>query len=384
MKKITSRFDIGKPKGWPGKICVRRLIRSVYQCIRFAAPVMSGFILFLHQGADPYPWQEGLGSSTFVTQEFTEGFTPRSFSSVTVDNNNVKWFTTESGIASYNGKVWTLHNKNRKVPVTQMREAAYDFSTYGHEIWIATPQGATVATLPVDARTGATTYYKENSSIGSENVFAIAVGKDAMRWFGTDKGISGFRNRKWLKPAYQRKYPESMFTDFPITAMATTPDGDSLYVATEGAGVTRVFRDKVDAISGASEYAQWGPIEIPSDKVYSICIMPDGTQWFGTDMGAARHVGYNTLENWTILNKENGLIDNFVQALASDNKGNIWFGTKGGISVYDGKSFKSYTASDGLISNNIQCIITDRSGTVWIGTDKGAMSCSNGQFTLFR
>ncbi len=91
-----------------------------------------------------------------------------------------------------------------------------------------------------------------------------------MRWFGTDKGISALYDKKWLKPDYERKYPKEMFRDFKVTAMATTPDGDSLYVATEGAGVSRVFRNQTDAISGASEYAQWGPIEIPSDKVYSI------------------------------------------------------------------------------------------------------------------
>ena len=106
----------------------------------------------------------------------------------------------------------------------------------------------------------------------SDNVFSIAVGRNNLRWFGTDKGISALYEKKWLTPEYQRKYPESMFKDYPVTAMATTLNGDSLYVATEGAGVSRVFRNQVDAISGASEYAQWGPIEIPSDKVYSICI----------------------------------------------------------------------------------------------------------------
>ena len=203
------------------------------------------------------------------------------------------------------------------------------FSSYGPELWIATPQGATVASLPVDARTGATTYHTENTTILSDNVLSVAVGKGSLRWFGTDKGISAFRNKKWLTYSYQRKYPEGLFRDFPITAMATTHDGDSLYVATNGAGVARVFRDKVDAISGASEYAQWGPIEMPSDKVYSICITPDGTQWFGTDRGVARHKGYNTLENWTVFNKENGLADNFVQAIAADKKGNYGSAPKG-------------------------------------------------------
>jgi ligand-binding sensor domain-containing protein len=320
----------------------------------------------------------------FTTSKPDEGIQLKGVKSVTIDMDNTKWFVTESGIVSFDGRKWTIHNKNRKVTSDSLRGVAYDFSSYGHELWIATPKGATVATIPVDARTGATTYYPENSSILSEDVVALAVGKGSLRWFGTEKGISGFRNKKWLKPAYQRKYPDGMFKDFPITAMATSIDGDSLYVATEGAGVARLYRDKVDAITGASEYAQWGPIEIPSDKVYSIYIAPDGTQWFGTDMGVARHEGYKTLDRWTVFNKENGLIDNFVQAIGGDSKGRIWFGTKKGISVLDGKVWNSYTKKEGLTDDNILCIVSDKDGVIWIGTSASVISFTNNEFTVYR
>ena len=319
-----------------------------------------------------------------VNRPFDEGIKAKRFYSVTVDNDNTIWFLTDGGIVSFDGKKWSLHNKNRKVPAENLKSIAFDFSSYGQELWLATPAGATVASLPVDARTGATTYYTENSTILSNNVLSLAIGKGSLRWFGTDKGISAFRNKKWLTCSYQRKYPEGTFKDFPITAMATSPDGDSLYAATDGAGVARLFRDKVDAISGASEYAQWGPIEMPSDRVFSICITRDGTQWFGTDSGAARHTGYNTLENWTVFNKENGLIDNFIQSIAADIKGNIWFGTKGGLSLYDGSKWISFTVDNGLCSNNILCITTDKNGTLWIGTDNGAMSFKNGEFTTYK
>jgi ligand-binding sensor domain-containing protein len=241
-----------------------------------------------------------------------------------------------------------------------------------------------VASLPIDARTGATTYYKDNSGIASENVLAVVVGKNTRRWFGTDKGISAFFDDKWLTPSYQRKYPEAQFKDYPITAMATSPDGDSLYVATEGAGVARVYRNEVDAISGASEYAQWGPIDLPSDKVYSICVTSDGTQWFGTDKGLARHSGYKTLENWTVFNTENGLIDNFVQSIVADKDGRLWVGTKAGISIYDGQSWTSLTEKDGLLSNNIRLLKVDLGGVVWIGSDKAIYSYEKGNLCWYK
>lgn len=326
----------------------------------------------------------GMRITHVVNRSFDNAIQMRNFYSVTVDDENTKWFLTENGIVSFDGKSWVLHNKNGKILNQGLKGLAYDFSDFGSELWIATPQGATVASIPVDARSGATTYYLQNSPILSENVVSVAVGKGSIRWFGTDKGISAFYKDKWLKNSYQRKYPESTFREYPITAMATSPDGDSLYVATNGAGVTRVFRDNVDAISGASEYAQWGPIEIPSDKVFSICITSDGSQWFGTDKGVARHIGFKTLENWTVFNTNNGLIDNYIQCITADKDGNIWIGTRNGVSVYNGSSWISFTEKDGLTGNNVRCMKVDKEGVIWLGTDKGVTSFSHGEMTKYK
>ena len=330
------------------------------------------------------PKNKEIAKITVTDKSFNGAIQSKVFRSATVDDDNTKWFITEAGIVSFDGKTWSLNNSNRRIPNQDLKKLAYDFSDFGKELWIASPQGSTVASIPIDAKSGATTYYKDNSAIASENVLAVAVGKGSLRWFGTDKGISAFRESDWLPNSYQRKYPEELFKDYPITAMATSPGGDSLYVAMEGAGVARVFRNDVDAISGASEYAQWGPIELPSDKVYSICITSDGTQWFGTDMGIARHTGHKTLENWIAYNTETGLVNNFVQAIAVDKKGNIWAGTKGGVSVFDGSAWNSFTKDSGLTSDNVSCIIVDKEGVVWLGTDNGVTSFSEGNFTRYK
>lgn len=107
-------------------------------------------------------------------------------------------------------------------------------------------------------------------------------------------------------------------------------------------------------------------------------------RWFGTDKGVARHRGYKTLEDWTVFNKENGLIDEFVQTIAYDKKGNLWFGTKAGVSVFNGSNWKSFTAKDGLCSDNILSIVTDANGTVWLGTDNGVMSYRNEEITIYK
>jgi ligand-binding sensor domain-containing protein len=100
-------------------------------------------------------------------------------------------------------------------------------------------------------------------------------------------------------------------------------------------------------------------------------------------MVVARHTGYNTLANWTVFDTKNGLINNFVQAIAVDKEGKVWFGTKNGISVFDGSAWTAITEKEGLVSANVLCIAVDNKGVVWIGTDNGVSSVSNGVFTNY-
>ena len=349
-------------------------IRINYRIRKFLISSLAAILLF--------PSISAQTSGSF--QPLGEGISAKNFFASTVDEDNTVWFLTEFGILSFDRAKWVLHNKNRKVTSAGLKSVVYDFSSYGPELWIATSTGATVASLPVDARSGATTYYLDNSKIISENVLAVAVGKKELRWFGTDKGISAFKSKKWLTNAYARKYPEGMFQDYPITSMATSIDGDSLYIGTLGGGVLRVFRNDVDAVSGASEYAAWGPILMPSDSVYSVHISTDGTQWFGTNRGVAKHSGFKTLEGWIVFTSSDGLADDFVQAINSDSKGNIYFGTKNGLSVFDGTKWTSYKIEDGLAGNSILTIAVDKQDVVWLGTDNGVSSFMNGKFKSYR
>ncbi|MFC2123221.1 two-component regulator propeller domain-containing protein [Bacteroidota bacterium] len=313
-------------------------------------------------------------------QPMGNGISVKNVSSVIVDNDNIKWFCTDAGIVSFDGKNWKLHDENNNLPDQDLKSIIYVVNPEGPELWIASPNGATTVSLPIGNQADAITLTPENSGILSKNVVSMAAGKNSIQWFGTDLGVSAVRGDNWLTPSYDLYYPEYIFEDYPITSMATNIEGDSLYVGTAGAGIARVYRDDVDGISGASVYAEWGPILLPSDNIRSIFIAPDGTKWFGTKRGIARHTGNETLENWTIYNKKDGLIHNFVQAISGDKKGNIWFGTKAGISVFNGSTWISYTTDNGLASNNILSIATDNDGIVWIGTDVGITCYEDNKF----
>ena len=57
-----------------------------------------------------------------------------------------------------------------------------------------------------------------------------------------------------------------------------------------------------------------------------------------------------------------------------DNKGNLWFGTTGGVSRYDGTIWQTFTTKDGLANNDVRAVTQDSKGNLWFGTYGGGIS----------
>lgn len=74
------------------------------------------------------------------------------------------------------------------------------------------------------------------------------------------------------------------------------------------------------------------------------------------------------------LGIEDGMSQNTVLSILQDRKGFMWFGTKDGLSRYDGARFKLYTAcgTDGNLPDGIiNALCETDDGRIWIGTDRG-------------
>ncbi|NOZ62181.1 MAG: PAS domain-containing protein [Calditrichaeota bacterium] len=61
-----------------------------------------------------------------------------------------------------------------------------------------------------------------------------------------------------------------------------------------------------------------------------------------------------------------GLANSRVYDLAQDSLGQIWFATRGGISVYDGFQWKKYSVAEGLPAMSYSQIEIDERGRVWV------------------
>lgn len=77
------------------------------------------------------------------------------------------------------------------------------------------------------------------------------------------------------------------------------------------------------------------------------------------------------------LNVRDGLISNYVSKTISDGANLKYFATEGGISRYDGYTFKSYRPGEeypGLLNENIETLFKDFDNNIWIGTKSGGLS----------
>jgi ligand-binding sensor domain-containing protein len=89
-------------------------------------------------------------------------------------------------------------------------------------------------------------------------------------------------------------------------------------------------------------------------------------------------------DSWTYYKKTQGLVSDEIQSLYEDADGNIWVGTFGGVSRYDGKTFSNFTVTStqgGLLSNSVHAILETSFDEVWFGTSKGLAFLADNKWT---
>jgi len=69
--------------------------------------------------------------------------------------------------------------------------------------------------------------------------------------------------------------------------------------------------------------------------------------------------------NFRNYSVQEGVAHSLVYSIYQDKNGNIWLGTAGGLSMFDGHVFKNYTTNDGLPTNYIGQVTGDDRGNIW-------------------
>ena len=118
---------------------------------------------------------------------------------------------------------------------------------------------------------------------------------------------------------------------------------------------------------------------LPHNAVYSLLEDASGQLWVGTRGGLSRWDG----TTFTTYTTEDGLPHNAVPSLLEDASGQLWVGTRGGLGRWDGTTFTTYTTEDGLPHNYVYSLLEDASGQLWVGTMGGLSRWDGTTFTTY-
>ncbi|MGB0918462.1 MAG: ligand-binding sensor domain-containing protein, partial [Flavobacteriales bacterium] len=200
------------------------------------------------------------------------------------------------------------------------------------------------------------TSYKEAEALNGAKISSITQDTDGNIWLGTTNGLC--------------RYDGKIFTSISI------PWSD-----TSGVWLDEVY-----------------PIVNPNEVR---CLLQDknGMFWLGTNGAGVYRYNPNASgkagdEIFTQFLSErgrkqtDGLHHNVIESMIEDQAGNIWFTslTHGGVSRYDGKSFRHFMPEDGLSDDMVRSIFETRDGNIWIGTNgnrKGGLDMYNPKTNQF-
>lgn len=288
---------------------------------------------------------------------------------VAVDFTGDKWFGTRKGLVRYRNNDWeTFTFESRSDALGANYITVLEVDAEG-ALWVGTDGGG----VSMHHNGVWTRFTKENTGLGlpDNSVWAIAFGRSQERWFGTRKGFAVMRGSVWK--SYTQEQISGRLPDFWVLSIAVD-DRNRTWLGTS-AGLVRFSNaswitmlpentggklphptitalrfdenDKslwVGTYRGLARYRnnQWedysqvpGLGETKGERVYDIARSPDlpDQTWFAIRGGAARLMG----GNWTLFTKastEGGIPTRFVNAIAFEQDGSIWFGSKEGVTTW--------------------------------------------------
>jgi ligand-binding sensor domain-containing protein/signal transduction histidine kinase len=109
---------------------------------------------------------------------------------------------------------------------------------------------------------------------------------------------------------------------------------------------------------------------LPEDFAQAIAQTADGHLWIGTSGGLVRFDGVR----FTVFNPANepAFKSDSVYSLQTTRDGALWAGTEGaGLVRYRQGSFRAFGPPDGLTNPFVRVMFEDRRGRLWVGTDDG-------------
>jgi ligand-binding sensor domain-containing protein/signal transduction histidine kinase len=196
----------------------------------------------------------------------------------------------------------------------------------------------------------------------------------------------------WMDPdlrpgATETGQPEALTTHFKANASF-----DQIHLRHAGGGGGWIFSEMAIATSfsdfvnaNASEAGGETPFTFRSwqreqglaeNYVRAIAQTRDGCIWIGSDEGVSRFDGLNFFS----LGLQEGFQSEPIRVLFGDSRGALWIGcVDGGLRCWQGEKLRKFTMHDGLPSDSVTALAEDSHGRLWVGTQAGLVVLQGGR-----
>lgn len=192
-------------------------------------------------------------------------------------------------------------------------------------------------------------------------VRCLYLDRDGYLWVGTGgSGLYRFDGSDFVPFTMAQGLPSNC-----IEAISQDEEG-VLWLATLN-GLSRYDGQK---------FTNYGVAEgLPHRFLWSLCQDDAGMLWCTTRAGVAR---FDRQSRFEVFTERDGLGSPRVGAVARAADGTLWFGTREGLTRFDGSHFRTFSVSDGLINNDVGAVLVDQTGKVWCGSRTG-LACFDGR-----
>jgi len=315
------------------------------------------------------------------------GLPANGINAITQTKDGYIWLAANSGLVRFDGITFTSVGLARS-PRLRSTQITCLSSSFQGGIWF----GIKLSSFGYYDGRGKWTFGTDSQGVSDWDVPAILEAKDGRLWIGGDKACVRVKNGNQLQPLFPDASPPAYVTCFVQDSEARIwvgTTGHGLYCfqqeklvkfpdnALDSCTITALAQDNdgqlwVSTTSGLICYDAQGrrvAVDSPGYQARTLLVDQNGVLWAGTFGNGLWRYSHGI---WSSLRKTDGLADDYVLSLAEDREGNIWIGTREGLSQLTDVKFPTFGITEGLNADTALSVSTSPRGGLWACTPSGA------------